>query len=165
MKPDEIDYDNLTFSFTETKSMYVSKCKINEKWEKGKLIPFNEFKISPAATILNYGQGLFEGMKAYRTDNDEIIMFRPEENAKRAANGCVRLSMPEISKDVFLDGVKSVVKDNIDYIPNTEKGALYVRPIIFGSGEGLGVAPSSDYIFMGILFTSRALFQGRFNSN
>jgi branched-chain amino acid aminotransferase len=75
-------------------------------------------------------------------------MFRPEENAKRAANGCVRLSMPEISKDVFLDGVKSVVKDNVDYIPNTEKGALYVRPIIFGSGEGLGVAPSSDYIFM-----------------
>ena len=148
MKPDEIDYDNLTFSFTETKSMYVSKCKINEKWEKGKLIPFNEFKISPAATILNYGQGLFEGMKAYKTDNDEIIMFRPEENAKRAANGCVRLSMPEISKDVFLDGVKSVVKDNVDYIPNTEKGALYVRPIIFGSGEGLGVAPSSDYIFM-----------------
>ena len=148
MKPDEIDYDNLTFSFTKTKSMYVSKCKINEKWEKGKLIPFNEFKISPAATILNYGQGLFEGMKAYRTDNDEIIMFRPEENAKRAANGCVRLSMPEISKDVFLDGVKSVVKDNVDYIPNTEKGALYVRPIIFGSGEGLGVAPSSDYIFM-----------------
>ena len=148
MKPDEIDYDNLTFSFTETKSMYVSKCKVNEKWEKGKLIPFNEFKISPAATILNYGQGLFEGMKAYKTDNDEIIMFRPEENAKRAANGCVRLSMPEISKDVFLDGVKSVVKDNVDYIPNTEKGALYVRPIIFGSGEGLGVAPSSDYIFM-----------------
>ena len=148
MKPDEIDYDNLTFSFTETKSMYLSKCKINEKWEKGKLIPFNEFKISPAATILNYGQGLFEGMKAYKTDNDEIIMFRPEENAKRAANGCVRLSMPEISKDVFLDGVKSVVKDNVDYIPNTEKGALYVRPIIFGSGEGLGVAPSSDYIFM-----------------
>ena len=73
MKPDEIDYDNLTFSFTETKSMYVSKCKINEKWKKGKLIPFNEFKISPAATILNYGQGLFEGMKAYKTDNDEII--------------------------------------------------------------------------------------------
>ena len=148
MRPDEIDYDNLTFSFTETKSMYVSKCKINEKWEKGKLIPFNEFKISPAATILNYGQGLFEGLKAYKTDSDEIIMFRPEQNAKRAASGCVRLSMPEISKDVFLDGVKSVVKDNVDYIPNTEKGALYVRPIIFGSGEGLGVAPSSDYIFM-----------------
>ena len=96
----------------------------------------------------NYGQGLFEGMKAYRTKNNEIIMFRPEENAKRAANGCLRLSMPEISESVFLDGVTNVVKDNIDYIPTTEKGALYVRPIIFGSGEGLGVAPSSDYTFM-----------------
>ena len=148
MKPDEIDYDNLTFSFTETKSMYVSRCKLGGNWEKGQLIPFDDIKISPAATILNYGQGLFEGMKAYRTKNNEIIMFRPEENAKRAANGCLRLSMPEISESVFLDGVINVVKDNIDYIPNTEKGALYVRPIIFGSGEGLGVAPSSDYTFM-----------------
>ena len=148
MKPDQIDYDNLTFSFTETKSMYVSKCRLNQSWKEGKLVPFNDVKISPAATILNYGQGLFEGMKAYRTKNDEIIMFRPDENAKRAANGCLRLSMPEISEEIFLDGVTKVVKDNIDYIPKTEKGALYVRPIIFGSGEGLGVAPSSEYTFM-----------------
>ena len=148
MKPNQIDYDNLTFSFTETKSMYVSKCRLNQSWKEGKLVPFNDVKISPAATILNYGQGLFEGMKAYRTKNDEIIMFRPDENAKRAANGCLRLSMPEISEKIFLDGVTKVVKDNIDYIPNTEKGALYVRPIIFGSGEGLGVAPSSEYTFM-----------------
>ena len=148
MKHDEIDYENLTFSFTETKSMYVSKCKLEEDWKRGKLVPFSEIKVSPAATILNYGQGLFEGMKAYRTKSNEIIMFRPEENAKRAAKGCSRLSMPEITKDVFLDGVTKVVKDNIDYIPTTDKGALYVRPIIFGSGEGLGVAPSSDYTFM-----------------
>jgi len=148
MKPEEIDYDNLTFSFTKTKSMYVSKCKLGEDWENGRLIPFNDIKISPAATILNYGQGLFEGMKAYRTKDNEIIMFRPEENAKRAANGCLRLSMPEISESVFLDGVTNVVRDNIDYIPSTEKGALYVRPIIFGSGEGLGVAPSPEYTFM-----------------
>ena len=148
MKSDKIDYDNLTFSFTETKSMYVSKCNINETWQKGELVPFNDISISPAATILNYGQGLFEGMKAYRTKNNEIIMFRPEENARRAANGCLRLSMPEISENIFLDGVKSIVRDNIDYIPNTDKGALYVRPIIFGSGEGLGVAPSSEYTFM-----------------
>ena len=148
MKPNQIDYDNLTFSFTETKSMYVSKCRLNQSWKEGKLVPFNDVKISPAATILNYGQGLFEGMKAYRTKNDEIIMFRPDQNAKRAANGCLRLSMPEISEKIFLDGVTKVVKDNVDYIPNTEKGALYVRPIIFGSGEGLGVAPSSEYTFM-----------------
>ena len=148
MKPDEIDYDNLTFSFTETKSMYVSKCGIDGTWEKGELMPYNNISISPAATILNYGQGLFEGMKAYRTKNNKIIMFRPKENAKRAANGCLRLSMPEISENIFLDGVTSIVRDNIDYIPSTDKGALYVRPIIFGSGEGLGVAPSSEYTFM-----------------
>ena len=148
MKPDEIDYDNLTFSFTETKSMYVSKCDRDGTWEKGELIPYDNISISPAATILNYGQGLFEGMKAYRTKSNEIIMFRPKENARRAANGCLRLSMPEITENIFLDGVTSIVRDNIEYIPSSDKGALYVRPIIFGSGEGLGVAPSSEYTFM-----------------
>ena len=87
-------------------------------------------------------------MKAYKWDDGQIAMFRPEMNAKRAANGCIRLSMPEIPGSLFLDAVKKVVWDNRDYIPNTKQGALYVRPIIFGSGEGVGVAPSIEYSFI-----------------
>ena len=148
MKPDEIDFDNLTFSFTRTRSMFVAKCRLGEEWKRGELKPFSNLSLSPAAVVLSYGQGLFEGMKAYRWENGEIAMFRPEMNAKRAANGCTRLSMPEIPSSLFINGVKRVVRDNADYIPKTEQGALYVRPIIFGSGEGVGVAPSAEYRFI-----------------
>ena len=128
--------------------MYVTKCKQGDDWNTGELFPYGNISISPASTVLNYGQGLFEGMKAYRTNDGRILLFRPEKNAERAAKGCLRLSMPEIPKNIFMDAVKKVVNDNSDYIPPTEKGALYIRPIIFGSAEGLGVAPSTEYTFM-----------------
>jgi branched-chain amino acid aminotransferase len=128
--------------------MYVTKCKRGDNWNTGELVPYGNISISPASTVLNYGQGLFEGMKAYKTDGGRILLFRPEKNAERAAKGCLRLSMPEIPKNVFMDAVKKIVKDNSDYIPPTEKGALYIRPIIFGSAEGLGVAPSTEYTFI-----------------
>lgn len=128
--------------------MYVTKCKQGDDWDTGELFPYGNISISPASTVLNYGQGLFEGMKAYRTNDGRILLFRPEKNAERAAKGCLRLSMPEIPKNIFMDAVKKVVNDNSDYIPPTEKGALYIRPIIFGSAEGLGVAPSTEYTFM-----------------
>ena len=148
MKSENVDLDNLTFSFTQTRSMYVARCELGGEWKSGSIVPFDELRISPAAGVLNYGQGLFEGMKAYKWDNGNIMMFRPEKNAERAASGCSRLSMPEIPKNLFLDAAKKVVRDNADYIPNTKQGALYVRPIIFGSGEGVGVAPSTEYMFV-----------------
>jgi len=148
LKSNDIDLDDLTFNFTKTRSMYVAKCKLGEEWEIGSIVPFDNLHISPAAGVLNYGQGLFEGMKAYKWDNGKTVMFRPEKNAERAAKGCSRLSMPEIPMNLFLDAAKKVVRDNADYIPNTEQGALYVRPIIFGSGAGIGVAPSTEYTFV-----------------
>jgi len=148
LKTNNINFDDLTFTFTETRSMYVTKCKQGDDWDTGELFPYGNISISPASTVLNYGQGLFEGMKAYRTNDGRILLFRPEKNAERAAKGCLRLSMPEIPKNIFMDAVKKVVNDNSDYIPPTEKGALYIRPIIFGSAEGLGVAPSTEYTFM-----------------
>jgi len=161
LKANGIDLDNLTFSFTETRSMYVAKCKQNSEWETGKIVPFGNLSLSPAATVLNYGQGLFEGMKAYRWDDGRVTMFRPERNAKRAAKSCKRLSMPEIPEALFLDAVKKVVRDNSDYIPSTAQGALYVRPIIFGSGEGVGVAPSTDYMFIVYVSPVGPYFKGR----
>jgi branched-chain amino acid aminotransferase len=128
--------------------MYVAKCELGGEWQSGSIVPFDDLRISPAAGVLNYGQGLFEGMKAYKWDNRKTVIFRPEKNAERAARGCSRLSMPEIPKNLFLDAAKKVIRDNADYIPNTEQGALYVRPIIFGSGAGLGVAPSMEYTFV-----------------
>ena len=87
MKSNDIDLDNLTFSFTETRSMYVARCELGGEWKSGSIVPFDNLRISPAAGVLNYGQGLFEGMKAYKWDNGKIVIFRPEKNAERAARG------------------------------------------------------------------------------
>ena len=96
MKPNEVDFENLTFSFTKTRSMYVAKCNLGEEWQKGKLMPFENLSLSPAAVVLSYGLGLFEGMKAYRWEDGRIAMFRPEMNAKRSADVFIRISMPEM---------------------------------------------------------------------
>ena len=99
MKPEDIDFDNLSFSHTPTRSMYISKRKLNDdKWEKGELFPFGEISLSPAAGVLNYGQGLFEGMKAYKGRNGKPRLFRPHMNASRMAEGCVRLAIPPITE-------------------------------------------------------------------
>ena len=149
MKPEEIDFDNLSFSHTPTRSMYISKRKLNDdKWEKGELYPFGEISLSPAAGVLNYGQGLFEGMKAYKGRNDKPRLFRPHMNASRMAEGCARLAIPPITEEVFLDGVMKTVLDNQDYIPTPEQGALYIRPLTIGNGPIVGVAPSPEFTFL-----------------
>ena len=149
-----INWEELGFSYTPTKSMYMAHCNADETWQKGALQPFGEISISPAACVLNYGQGLFEGLKAYRSkDGEKIVLFRPEHNAQRMADGCQRLCIPPITKEVFLDAILSVTKANIDYIPPYQKdslsqGALYLRPVMWGTGPKLGVAPSLSYTFL-----------------
>ena len=89
-----VDWDNLTFSFTETDRMYIATCKQGEEWEPGIMQDFQDLKLSPAAGVINYGQGLFEGMKARRSEDGRVLLFRPELNARRAQDGCKRLGMP-----------------------------------------------------------------------
>jgi len=144
----DVNWDDLTFSATPTRSIYLTTCKEDGQWKPGELIPYGDISISPAAGVLNYGQGLFEGMKAYRTSKGNIGIFRPSENAKRVNSGCRRLCMPEIPEELFWDAIRLVVKDNEDYIPPTGKGALYLRPLVFGSGPVLGVKPAPEYTFL-----------------
>jgi len=143
-----LDWDNLTFSLTPARSMYLAQCKLGEKWSKGKLIPYGDIKISPAAGVLNYGQGVFEGMKAYRTKKDRVVLFRPQKNAIRAASSAERVVIPKVPKEMFLDAVEKVVRDNIDYVPPQGKGSLYLRPVIWGTGPVLGVSPAPSYTFL-----------------
>ena len=144
----KINWDELTFSVTPTKTMFVAKCNIGESWDEGEFVPYGNISISPAAGVLNYGQGLFEGMKAYRTSKGNIGIFRPMENVKRANMGCRRLLMPEVSEKLFWKAVKGVVKANEEYIPPIGKGALYIRPVIWGTGPVLGVGPAPEYTFL-----------------
>jgi branched-chain amino acid aminotransferase len=148
----DINFYRLGFELIETRSMYVADYK-DGKWDKGKIIPFGPIEISPAAGILNYGQGIFEGLKALRTKNGEITLFRPIDNARRLNASAERLLMPSYDENRFVEDVKKVVKANEDYIPPYDSGgSLYIRPLLIGSGPILGVAPAKEYKF--IIFTS-----------
>ncbi|MFX1487948.1 MAG: branched-chain amino acid aminotransferase [Promethearchaeota archaeon] len=143
--PKDIDFYSMGFDFIETKSMFVSDFK-DGKWDEGRIVPFGNFEISPAACVLNYGQGIFEGMKALRAKSGEIVLFRPSENGKRFSQSAKRMLMPEYDVDKFIDIVKKVVKANEDYIPPYNSGgALYIRPMLFGSGPTLGVASAKEF--------------------
>jgi len=143
-----MDWDNLAFAFTPTDKMYVTKAKSGEPWSRGQIIPYGDISISPAAGALNYGQGLFEGMKAQRTEAGKIVFFRPEANAARLAVGARRLGMPEVPEDIFVSAVHDTVLANARWVPPAGKGALYIRPVLYGSGAILGVAPAPEFTFM-----------------
>jgi len=152
VNPEDIDFYSLGFNFIETKSMFVSDFK-DGKWDEGELVPFGNIEISPAACVLNYGQGIFEGMKALRAKSGEITLFKPNENGKRFNQSAKRMLMPEYDIDKFIEVIKNVVKANEDYIPPYDSGgALYIRPMLFGNGPMLGVAPANEFKL--IIFTA-----------
>ncbi|NVM37038.1 MAG: branched-chain amino acid aminotransferase [Candidatus Lokiarchaeota archaeon] len=149
--PKDIDFYSLGFNFIETKTMFMVTHK-NGKWGEEDFIPFGNFEISPASCVINYGQGIFEGMKALRAKNGEITLFRPKENAKRFNFSARRMLMPEYDVDKFVNTVKRVVKENEEYIPPYDSGgALYIRPILFGYGPILGVHSAEEFKL--IIFT------------
>lgn len=143
----KIDWDSLTFTFMKTDSMYMAFCDLGETWKEKGIIPFSSFEISPASCVLNYGQGVFEGLKAQQTADGTVVLFRPFENGKRMENGAKRLCMPAYPTASFVNAVKMTVKANRDYVPPTGKGTLYIRPCLWGTGPMLGVAPAPSYTF------------------
>ena len=145
---EKIDWDSLTFSLTPTDTMYLTETTATEPWMPGSLRPYGPISMSPAAGVINYGQGLFEGMKAFRTSSERVVFFRPEENARRMQRGADRLKMPPVPESIFIDAVEQCVKANIQWVPPTGKGAMYVRPLLMGSGPILGVAPAPSYTFL-----------------
>ena len=143
----DIDWDNLGFGFMPTDYMYIMKCSQGEIFSKGELQRFGNIEMSPSAGVLNYGQGLFEGLKAYRT-HDNILLFRPEENAMRLRIGADRMCMPSPTVEQFVEAVKATVLANERWVPPPGKGSLYIRPLLMGSGSVLGLAPAPEYTFL-----------------
>ncbi len=144
-------FDNLKFSLYENAhetKMYESFYR-NGAWDAGKISNFHNLELSPAANILNYGQGIFEGMKAYRSAKGNIVMFRPMENARRFVRSCQRMAIPPVNVEKYMDAVKQTVLANAEFIPETEDGShsLYLRPVIIGTEAQLGVKAASEYLF------------------
>ncbi|KAJ0076664.1 hypothetical protein Patl1_35625 [Pistacia atlantica] len=128
--------------------MYIMKCSMKENFLRGHLTNYGNIEISPSAGVLNYGQGLFEGLKAYRKPDGRIQLFRPEHNALRMQAGARRLRMPSPSVEQFVEAVKQVVLANKRWVPTHGKGSLYVRPLLMGSGSVLGIGPAPEYTFL-----------------
>ena len=143
----KIDWSSLGFGYMKTDYRYVSYFK-NGSWDEGSIISDENVVINESACVLQYAQTCFEGLKAYRTKDDNVVCFRPDLNAERMYNSALRLEMPPFPKDRFIDAVKKVVNANLDYVPPYGSGAsLYIRPFMFGSDPIMGVKPANEYQF------------------
>ena len=142
MEKKQIDWSNLGFGYVQTDMRYVSNFK-DGKWDEGGLTPDANVVLNECAGVLQYAQTVFEGLKAYTTEDGHIVMFRPDLNAKRMADSARRLEMPVFPEDRFIEAVAQTVKANAAYVPPYGSGAtLYVRPYMFGTNPVIGVKPA-----------------------
>ncbi len=147
MDKKQIDWSNLGFGYVKTDKRFVSNYK-NGAWDEGCLTDDDQVRISECAGVLQYAQTVFEGMKAYTTEDGRIVIFRPDLNAARMADSARRLEMPVFPEERFVDAVEQVVRANAEWVPPYGSGAtLYLRPYMFGSDPVIGVKPANEYQF------------------
>ncbi|HGA0222632.1 TPA: branched-chain amino acid aminotransferase [Streptococcus agalactiae] len=155
-----LDWDNLGFAYRKLPFRYISHF-IDGKWDDGKLTDDATLHISESSPALHYGQQAFEGLKAYRTKDGSIQLFRPDQNAERLQRTADRLLMPHVPTDKFIAAVKSVVRANEEFVPPYGTGAtLYIRPLLIGVGDIIGVKPAEEYIFTVFAMPVGSYFKG-----
>lgn len=146
----QVDFDNLPFGHVFSDHMLVADYK-EGRWVSCKIIPFAPLTISPATSVLHYAQSIFEGLKAYKNEKGEILVFRPQDNYRRMLRSAERMCMPSIPEEIFMEGMKELLLLDKAWIPQQKGASLYIRPFMFATDEFIGVRPSSSYKF--IIFT------------
>ena len=141
------DWDSLTFSFTETDTMYRSNgdLEADPVWDNGNFIPFAPLSLSPAAAFMSYGVGCFEGLKAQRSRDGRVLLFRHTDNARRFQESAKRLLMAPFPEEQFIEAVEGIVKRNMRFVPPSGKGSFYVRPIQHAIEAKLGLGPCTQF--------------------
>ena len=158
-KIDTVDFENLSFGNVFTDHMLV--CDFAEgQWSTPKIKPYEPFLIDPSAKVFHYGQAIFEGMKAYKDDDDAIWLFRPDENFKRFNKSAKRMAMPEVPETVFMDGLKTILELDKNWIKKGLGNTLYIRPFMIAVGSGVIAQPSTQYRFMIILSPAKSYYSG-----
>ena len=147
---DQLDWDNLPFGKVFSDHMFSMRYE-NGEWQQPKILPFQDIKMSPATSVLHYGQSCFEGMKANKNKEGEILLFRPYDNARRFNASAERMCMPTIPEDVFVNQIKQLLDVDREWIPMRNDYSLYIRPFLFATDPYVGVKPSDTYEF--IIFT------------
>lgn len=157
------DETKLGFGAIFTDHMFIMEYNGDKGWQNARVEEFHDIAVSPAANVFHYGQEVFEGLKAYRSAQNEIFLFRPDMNAKRANNSLERLCMPKINTDDFVEAIKKYVEVDKDWVPKSEGTTLYIRPFVIGLDPKLGVHPSSKYYFIIIGSPSGAYYSHGIN--
>ena len=148
----------LGFGKIFTDHMFIMNYTEGKGWHDARIEPFGNLTMSPASMVFHYGQEMFEGLKAYRGENGETYLFRPDMNAKRTNATNDRLCIPNLPEEDFVQAVKAIVKVDEDWVPTDPGTSLYVRPFIIATDPFLGVSPSKTYLFIIILSPSGAYY-------
>ena len=145
-----VDWDNLPFGKVFSDHILVMEYK-GGTWHQPEIKPFESFNLHPATSALHYGQSIFEGMKANKTSQGDVLIFRPEINESRFAESCSRMCMPVLPEGMFTELIRRVVELDRNWIPNREGYSLYIRPFMFATDDFIGIKPSETYKF--VIFT------------
>lgn len=146
----EVDWENLPFGKVFSDHMLIMEYK-DGAWQQPEIKPFESFSLHPATSAIHYGQSIFEGMKANKTVNGDILIFRPEMNESRFEESCVRMCMPVLPEGMFTELIRRTVELDSNWIPNKEGYSLYIRPFMFATDDFIGIKPSDTYKF--VIFT------------
>ena len=153
----EIDFANLAFGKTFADHMFVMDF-VDGRWQEPMIMPFQDMTMSPASLVIHYGQSIFEGMKAFKNTDGRFGLFRPDLNIKRMNKSAVRMCMPEIPEDIFMDALSELVSLDHQWIPTGELASLYIRPVLFAIDDYIGVKASQSYRFMILLAPVNAYY-------
>lgn len=157
------DSSKLGFGKIFTDHMFICEYSTAEGWHNARIEPFRNLSLSPASMVFHYGQEMFEGLKAYRTDDGRILLFRPDKNVERMNNTNARLCIPYLDPDFTLNAIKATVKIDADWVPSEPGTSLYIRPFIIATDPFLGVHPSHTYMFIIILSPSGSYYAAGLN--
>ena len=158
-KINQVDFDHLNFGEIFTDHLF--ECDFtNGEWQRPIIKPYAPFLLDPSAKVFHYGQAIFEGMKAYKDDADSVWLFRPDENFKRFNNSAIRMAMPEVPEDVFMEGLNQLLQLDSEWIKKGLGNTMYIRPFMIATGVGVIANPSDDYKFMIILSPAKSYYSG-----
>jgi branched-chain amino acid aminotransferase len=146
-KIDKVNWNNLGFGRYFSDHMFIANF-INGNWDNGQILPYGPLPIEPGMCTLHYGQTIFEGLKAYRDINGGANLFRPDMNAKRLNRSAEQLCIPQFDEQKLINAMTELVKIDKNWIPEERGHSLYIRPVMFGSSNFLGVHPSEDYMLI-----------------
>lgn len=143
----EFDVNNVPFGKCFSDHMFIAEYS-DGKWQKAYIVPYGDVPLSYAMSALHYGQAIFEGMKAYKNDKNEVSLFRPTENFTRLNKSAIRMAMPEVPEEIFMGGLMELLKLDSEWVPSSDTGSLYIRPFIIATDEAIGVKASETYKFI-----------------